>query len=300
MNKILVTGAAGFTGRYLAAELQRAGYEVHGLVHKSVDSGKVDGVSALHVADLSDAAGLAAVVHAVQPDKVVHLAAIAFVAHGDIEAIYRTNLIGTRHLLEALAQSKVPLDAVLLASSANVYGNSVGGVLDENTPPAPANDYAVSKLAMEYVARLYADRLPLITVRPFNYTGVGQAESFLIPKIVNHVRRRAPLIELGNLDVARDFSDVRNVVQLYRRLLEAPAAVGQTFNVCSGQAWSLNDVLTMVREISGHDFEVRVNPAFVRQNEVKTLVGSRAKLDAVVGEVPEISLRDTLRWMLEA
>jgi len=300
MSRILVTGANGFTGRYLAAELQRAGYEVHGLVHKPVALGKVPGVRALHVADLSDAARLAAVVNEVQPDKVAHLAAIAFVAHGDIEAIYRTNLVGTRHLLEALAQSNAPLDAVLLASSANVYGNSVGGVLDENTPPAPANDYAVSKLAMEYAARLYAGRLPLIMARPFNYTGVGQAESFLIPKIVNHVRRRAPLIELGNLDVARDFSDVRNVVQLYRRLLEAPAAVGQTLNVCSGQAWSLNDVLAMVREISGHDFEVRVNPAFVRQNEVKTLLGSRAKLDAVVGEVPEITLRDTLRWMLEA
>lgn len=300
MSKILVTGADGFTGRYLAAELQRAGHEVHGLVHKPVASGKVAGVRALHVADLSDAAALAAVVNEVQPDKVAHLAAIAFVAHGDIEAIYRTNLVGTRHLLEALAQSNAPLDAVLLASSANVYGNSVGGVLDENTPPAPANDYAVSKLAMEYAARLYVGRLPLIMARPFNYTGVGQAESFLIPKIVNHVRRRAPLIELGNLDVARDFSDVRNVVQLYRRLLEAPAAVGQTLNVCSGQAWSLNDVLAMVREISGHDFEVRVNPAFVRQNEVKTLLGSRARLDAVVGEVPEIALRDTLRWMLEA
>lgn len=300
MSKILVTGAGGFTGRYLAAELQRAGHEVHGLVHRPVASGKVPGVSALHVADLSDAAGLAAVVNEVQPDKVAHLAAIAFVAHGDIEAIYRTNLVGTRHLLEALVQGKAPLDAVLLASSSNVYGNVVGGVLDENTPPAPANDYAVSKLAMEYAARLYAGRLPLIMARPFNYTGVGQAESFLIPKIVNHVRRRAPLIELGNLDVARDFSDVRNVVQLYRRLLEAPAAVGQTFNVCSGQAWSLNEVLAMVREISGHDFEVRVNPAFVRQNEVKTLLGSRARLDAVVGEVPEIALRDTLRWMLEA
>lgn len=300
MSKILVTGAGGFTGRYLAAELQRAGHEVHGLVHRPVASSKVPGVSALHVADLSDAAGLAAVVNEVQPDKVAHLAAIAFVAHGDIEAIYRTNLVGTRHLLEALVQGKAPLDAVLLASSSNVYGNVVGGVLDENTPPAPANDYAVSKLAMEYAARLYAGRLPLIMARPFNYTGVGQAESFLIPKIVNHVRRRAALIELGNLDVARDFSDVRNVVQLYRRLLEAPAAVGQTFNVCSGQAWSLNEVLAMVREISGHDFEVRVNPAFVRQNEVKTLLGSRARLDAVVGEVPEIALRDTLRWMLEA
>ena len=300
MNRILITGADGFTGRYLAVELQRAGYEVHGLVREPVDSGGVAGVSALHVADLSDTPGLATVVREVQPDKVIHLSAIAFVAHGDIEAIYRTNLVGTRNLLEALAQSKAPLDAVLLASSANVYGNSVEGVLDENTPPDPANDYAVSKLAMEYAARLYAERLPLIMARPFNYTGVGQAESFLIPKIISHVRRRAPLIELGNLNVARDFSDVRNVVQLYRRLLEAPAAVGQTFNVCSGQAWSLNDVLTMVREISGHDFEVRVNPAFVRQNEVKTLMGSRAKLDAMVGKVPEIALRDTLRWMLEA
>ena len=177
-------------------------------------------------------------------------------------------------------------------------------MLDETTPPAPANDYAVSKLAMEYVAKLYAERLPVVIARPFNYSGMGQAESFLLPKIVNHVRRRAPVIELGNLDVARDFSDVRNVVQIYRQLLEAPTAVGQTFNVCSGKAWSLNEVLGMVRKLSGHDFEVRVNPAFVRANEVKTLLGSRAKLDALSGAaalpVAEIPLHDTLRWMLEA
>jgi len=299
MSKILITGVNGFTGRYLAAELHRAGYEVHGLVHMAI-RGNVAGVSALHVADLSDAAALAAVVHEVGPDKVAHLAAITFVAHGDAEAIYRTNLVGTRNLLEALVQSKVPLDAVLLASSANVYGNSVGGVLDEATPPAPANDYAVSKLAMEYVARLYADRLPVVMARPFNYTGVGQAESFLIPKIVSHVRRRAPLIELGNLDVARDFSDVRTVVQYYCRLLENPAALGQTFNVCSGQAHTLDEVLAMVRTLAGYDFEVRVNPAFVRANEIKTLIGSRAKLVAAVGAEPDIPLMDTLRWMLQA
>ncbi|MFZ3140018.1 GDP-mannose 4,6-dehydratase [Polaromonas sp.] len=299
MSRILITGADGFTGRYLAAALHGAGYEVHGLVHKPV-SGNIAGVSALHVADLSDAAGLAAVVHEVQPARVAHLAAIAFVAHGDAEAIYRTNLVGTRNLLEALAQSKVSPDAVLLASSANVYGNSVGGVLDEATAPAPANDYAVSKLAMEYVARLYADRLPVVMARPFNYTGVGQAVSFLIPKIVSHVRRRAQLIELGNLDVARDFSDVRTVVQYYRRLLENPVALGQTFNVCSGQAHTLDEVLAMVRTLAGYDFEVRVNPAFVRANEVKILIGSRARLEAAVGAVPDIPLGDTLRWMIEA
>ena len=124
----------------------------------------------------------------------------------------------------------------------------VNGTLDETTPPAPSNDYAVSKLAMEYMARLYESRLPIVITRPFNTIGVGQSDSFLIPKIISHTRKRATLIELGNLDVARDFSDVRIVVQLYQRLLDTPAAVGQTFNVCSGKAWTLNEVLAKVRE----------------------------------------------------
>lgn len=299
MKKALVTGAEGFTGRYLALELAQAGYEVHGLVHMQ-PSDPIPGVKQTYACDLADPVCLSEVVNQVQPDVVAHLAAIAFVAHGDIEAIYRTNLVGSRNLLEALAKSSVKPSMVLLASSANIYGNNREGELDELTPPAPANDYAVSKLSMEFMARLYKDRLPITIVRPFNYTGVGQSENFLLPKIVNHIRRKAPLIELGNLHVARDFSDVRRVVQYYRRLLETPAAIGQEFNVCSGKAYTLDQVLDMVRRISGHDFEVRVNPAFVRANEVKILIGSRAKLDQVVGFVPEISLQDTLRWMIEA
>jgi len=298
-KRVLITGVAGFTGRYMAAELHRAGYDVVGLVHKPLTS-NVQNLMASHVCDLSDAAGLVQVMEEVQPDIVVHLAAIAFVAHGDVEAIYRTNLVGSRNLLEALTRCTKPPQAVLLASSANVYGNSTGGELDEETLPAPANDYAVSKLAMEYMARLYADRLPIIVARPFNYTGVGQSESFLLSKIVNHVKRRAQVIELGNLGVARDFSDVRMLVQYYRRLLETPKAIGGTFNVCSGQAYTLQEALEMVRTTSGHDFEVRVNPAFVRANEVKMLRGNRSKLEAVVGALPDIPLQETLQWMLEA
>lgn len=303
MKRVLVTGAAGFTGRYLAQALHGAGYEVHGIGQKDSPC-SVDCLAALHLADLADTVRLAEVVQQVRPHKVVHLAAIAFVAHGDVDAIYRTNVVGTRHLLEALAIAKArglaPLSSVLLASSANVYGNATEGVLTEDAAPAPANDYAVSKLAMEYVARLYADRLPLVLARPFNYTGVGQSDSFLIPKIVNHIRQRAPVIELGNLQVARDFSDVRTVVQYYRRLLEEPEAVGQTFNVCAGVAYTLQEVLALAQEIAAYKIEVRVNPAFVRANEVKQLMGSRARLDAVVGAVQPIALADTLRWMLGA
>jgi nucleoside-diphosphate-sugar epimerase len=207
-------------------------------------------------------------------------------------------LVGTRNLLEAAANCGREMRCLLLASSANVYGNAMSASpIDEATPMAPANDYAVSKLAMEYMATLWSGRLPITIVRPFNYTGVGQSTSFLLPKIVDHFRHRAPLIELGNLDVVRDFSDVRTVVQRYSRLLAAGVS-GQVFNVCSGRGYSLLEVLQIMREISGHDLEVRVNPAFVRSNEVHRLIGSRAKLDAAIGEVPDIALQETLKWML--
>jgi nucleoside-diphosphate-sugar epimerase len=234
----------------------------------------------------------------VRPDHVVHLAGIAFVAHGDADAIYRTNVVGTRNLLEALSQSTHKPRSVLLASSANVYGNATVEPIVESTVAAPANDYAVSKLAMEYMAKLWADRLPITIVRPFNYTGVGQSLNFLLPKIVDHFKRRAPVLELGNLDVVRDFSDVRSVVTSYQRLLEANTA-GETFNVCSGVGHSLQEILQIMRDITGHYPEIRVNPAFVRSNEVHRLIGSRAKLEAVIGPVPAIPLHDTLKWMLD-
>lgn len=295
-NRVLITGVQGFTGRYLAAELSQAGYEVFGLAH-ALQNESIPGVSAVYSSDLGDAAGLKRVVAEVQPDVVAHLAAIAFVAHGDVDAIYRTNVMGSRNLLEALCQAAPLVRSVLVASSANVYGNATSGLLDENAAVAPANDYAVSKLSMEYMLKLYQQRLPLTLVRPFNYTGRGQSESFLLPKIISHVRRKAPLIELGNLNVARDFSDVRTVVQYYRRLLGLPGK-GETYNVCSGQSHTLEQILEIVRGISTHEFEIRVNPAFVRENEVKILVGNNAKLTSAVGKVPDITLSDTLAWML--
>jgi GDP-6-deoxy-D-talose 4-dehydrogenase len=299
-KRVLVTGVDGFTGRYVARALAADGHEVHGLVRHELDRKSLLGVTALHRSDVLDPTTVRRVVDLVGPQWVVHLAAIAFVVHDDVRAMYETNLMGTRNLLEALAVSTKGPEVVLLASSANVYGNGTEGVLDEQATTAPANDYAVSKLAMEYMARLYFDRLPIIITRPFNYSGVGQAESFLLAKIVAHVRRAAAEIELGNLDIARDFSDVRAVAQAYLRLLSSPDAIGQTFNVCSGTAHTLTDVLRLVREISGRDFEVRVDPALVRAQEVKVLLGSRARLEGCIGTVAAIELRETLRWMLLA
>ena len=299
MARVLLTGAAGFTGRHLALALAERGYDVHGVLHLP-EHQPIPGVTDCRVADLCDLQALSRVVTEVRPDHVVHLAAISFVAHGDVEQIYRTNIVGSRQLLEALTSSPVTPSSILLASSANVYGNALEGVLDENVPPAPANDYAVSKLAMEYVAKLYSSRLPITVVRPFNYTGVGQDPEFLLPKIVAHARQGSRTIELGNLDVARDFSDVRTVVDAYARLLETLAAIGETFNVCSGQAISLRSLVEMISRLSGHELDVKVNPAFVRANEVQTLSGSAAKLESVIGPLKRVPLEETLSWMLQA
>jgi GDP-6-deoxy-D-talose 4-dehydrogenase len=297
-SKVLITGVDGFTGRYLAPILAAQGYEVHGVVSHAEDVVLRD-VSHIHRCDLTNAARVGEVSREVEPQAVVHLAGVSFVGHGDIEAMYRINLVGTRHLLQALAQNSSRPDAVLLASSANVYGNGTEGIMDEYTAPAPANDYAVSKLAMEHVARLYTQSLPIIIARPFNYTGVGQDESFLLPKIVAHLRRGVPEIELGNLNIARDFSDVRTVARVYQRLLATKAAIGRTLNVCSGKAYTLTEILAIVQELSGRSLRVRVNPAFVRENEVKVLLGSNVMLKACIGNLESIELRETLRWMLE-
>lgn len=301
-KRALITGLAGFTGHYVEQELRAAGYQVFGTVAPHGAPGQAAGAG-LYAVDLTDRAAVGAMVQEVRPHVVAHLAGIAFVGHADVEQIYRVNICGTRNLLEALAalpQEARPA-AVLLASSANIYGNTDVGVIHEDVPAAPANDYAVSKLSMEYMARLWQDKLPLIVTRPFNYTGVGQHENFLLPKIVAHFRRKAADIELGNLHVWRDFSDVRMVAAAYRRLLAAPdAAAGRAFNICSGRAYSLGEALDMMADIAGYQIKVHVNPAFVRANEVARLTGDNRRLSAVVGAIEPLPLADTLRWMYQA
>jgi nucleoside-diphosphate-sugar epimerase len=290
--RAFVTGLRGFTGAYLAQELAAAGFAVFGTVHgfEPPETGRIFAV------DLADRGRLTECLAEVQPDVVAHLAGIAFVGHGDAEDLYRVNLLGTRNLLQALVAAGTTPRAVLLASSANVYGNTTVEPIHEAVPPAPANDYAVSKLAMEYMAKLWGDRLPILLARPFNYTGVGQSPNFLIPKIVAHYQRGEREIELGNLHVAREFGDVRMVAATYRRLL-ALAPAGETFNVCTGHAHTLMEVLAMMAEIAGYALTVRVNPAFVRANEVQRLVGTNAKVLAAIGPSTPIPLMETLRWM---
>jgi len=262
--KILLTGADGFTGKLFAERASAAGHTVVALQ-----------------ADLTNAAALQAEVLTVAPDAVVHLAAISFVGHANEHAFYGVNVVGSTNLLNALVALPVRPQRVLLASSANIYGNSMYSPIDEMHPPAPVNHYGMSKLAMEYMARTYTDRLNLVVTRPFNYTGPGQDINFLIPKLALHFAERRPSIALGNLNVEREFNDIQMVCDAYLVLL-AHGDPGETYNICSGKPYALRFVIETFSRLTGHSPVIEVNPAFVRSNEVHRLCGNPKKLNRVI------------------
>jgi nucleoside-diphosphate-sugar epimerase len=147
------------------------------------------------------------------------------------------------------------------------------------------------------MARARFPQLPIVVARPFNYTGPGQDLQFVIPKLVDHFRRRAPRVTLGNLHVQREYNDVRFVCDAYLRLLQAPAP-GAVYNVCTGVTYDFNTVIGTLQDLTGHRIEVDVDPALVRPNEVHRLCGDPSRLHDTLGTLPQWRLEDTLRWML--
>lgn len=279
--RLLLTGADGFTGKHIADAAIVSGYEVLTL--------KAD----LTVFELLEKEILAS-----KPTHVIHLAAISDLNDSHQENYYRVNLFGTLNLLRALeGLEKIP-EKVILASSANVYGANSSQLTKEAQEPKPVNQYAMSKLAMEYMSILHADRLPIIFTRPFNYTGVGQDNRFVVPKIVEHFLNGKNQIELGNLKVEREYNDVRNVAQIYLELLQK-GHKGEIYNIASGRTFSIESVIALLQDITGQSMNVSINPAFVRKNDIPILSGNPDKLEACVGHISWHELRDTLLWMLD-
>jgi GDP-6-deoxy-D-talose 4-dehydrogenase len=279
--RVAVTGAAGFTGRYLLPELTRQGHEALALD-----------------ADITSPEALAAAIGTMRPDAVIHLAARAFVNVAEFDAFYAVNQVGTFNLLHALAEYR-PGMRVILASTAQVYGAQAEGLIGEGSPLAPANHYALSKAAMEMGSSFWRDRLQITITRPFNYTGVGQEARYLVPKIVDHFRARASRIELGNIDVRRDFGDVRSVAEAYAALLETETAP-PVCNIATGSAESVRDIVERLSAITGHRIEVRINPEFVRAGDVPVLAGDIGLLRTTAPGWRPRSFDDTLEWMLAA
>lgn len=290
-SRVLITGISGFTGVPLANRLIAAGWEVFGLTNSPV----YDHVPNL-CADLGETDRIADWVRSIQPTHVVHLAALSHVV-GPALPFYEVNVLGTESLLEAISRAEVRPDRVLIASSANIYGQTPTCPISEDEPPQPANHYAASKAAMEWVARQWFDRLPIIVTRPFNYTGAGQSEAFLFAKLVGAFHRRESVLTLGNVRVARDLSDVSFVTEAYQRLLLSDAA-STVVNICSGRSVAISEALEILRDLTGHDPEITVDPALVRPNDIEVLTGDPARLQATIGPLEPVPPQEIFRRML--
>ncbi len=298
--RVLVTGSAGFVGGHLITALRERGHDVAATDHAG-------GADTLGV-DVTDALSVNGAFELARPDAVAHLAAQAFVPASldDPGATFRVNAVGTQNVLDAArlltAGGGVP-PRVLLVSSADVYGVQPQEAypLRETTAPRPANPYAASKVAAEALATAYARSfgVDVVVTRAFNHIGTGQDERFAVPAFARQLARIAagaePVVHVGNLAATRDVLDVRDVCDAYVRILEGGGQAGEVYNVCSGTASSMSEILRRLIEIARVPVEVREDPARMRPADVPVSVGDAAKLREATGWSPRISLVTALR-----
>jgi GDP-4-dehydro-6-deoxy-D-mannose reductase len=313
----LVTGADGFVGQHLIAELLDRGERVVGAVKETppaLTTLSQDHASQVEwtVLELEERETVAALISEVRADRIFHLAGLSSVAesHDDPVAPLRVNVVGTLYLLEELARIR-KLESydppILISGSGQVYGASATRYrpLTEKHPLQPMDPYSVSKAAQEMLGLQFhrANGLFVVVTRSFNHTGPGQRPTFVagqFAKTVAEIRVAggSGVVRAGNMDARRDFTDVRDVVQAYIALTEDGVA-GQVYNVCSGRSYSVAELLEILADVGGVNVEVEQDPARMRRVDVPEMLGSYARLAEATGWSPQVDMRRSLGDLLE-
>lgn len=307
MKHILLTGAHGFVGKVLLGQLLAAGNRVT-CAFASPAAELLPGVESV-VFDIRDAQAVELAVERVQPTHVIHLAAISHVSTSFADPLltWNTNVLGSLNLLEALKQH-VPEAFVLFASSSEVYGEAfkAGVPLDEHSACLPMNPYAASKLAAELAFEQYFRQgMRGVIARPFNHIGPGQSPEFVTASFARQIALieaglQPPVLQVGNLEACRDFLDVRDVCLAYLHLLELSASPSdvRVFNIASGQARKIREVLDVLVQQSSVAIEVELDPQRLRPSDIPFAVGNCQRLATATGWQPSISLAETLAQLL--
>jgi len=309
--RVLITGITGFAGGHLAELLLEQSYQVYGTY---LHPGSLENLpelqrkASLYPCDLTQLESVQAVVKQVHPDLIYHLAGISHVqkSWSSRETTLKVNLFGSLNLLESV-RNFAPSARILVVSSSEVYGKVPPDLqpIPESFPLRPITPYAVSKASLELLCYpyLYGDKLQIVIVRPFNHTGPRQDPSFACPDFARQIAQiekslREPKIYVGNLEARRDFSDVRDVVKGYQRVLEDGEG-GEIYNIASGQAYSIKDLLDILISLSLADIQISLDPDRLRPSDIPLLLGDNTKIRHQLGWQPEISIRDTLQAILD-
>lgn len=296
MKRLLVTGRHGFVGSTVARIVQTDAAFANWSVVETPEA-----------LDLRDATATSEMVAGAAPDAVLHLAAQSFVpdALRDPAATLRVNLFGTLNLLQALKRCGFR-GRMIYAGTGDVYGVVPEDALPvaETRLPAPRNPYAVSKLAAEALCYQWTvtDRMDVVLARPFNHIGWGQSERFVVSDFARQVveirrGRRKPVVAVGDIDVTRDFTDVRDGVHAYIALL-ASGSIGEIYNVCSGRETSIRAVLERLATLAGVEITIEQDPVRFRKSEQRRMCGDPAKIKRATGWEATTPLDDSLHEML--
>lgn len=307
-RRALITGGGGFVGRYLGAALAAALPEAD--IVLTTHNGAMARANSWVAADLTDSARVNALAEDYRPDLVVHLAAQS--SSGSSAGVggetWRVNVGGAIALAEGLARHS-PDVTVLNISSSEVYGQSfLDGPVKEHSELRPLSVYGRTKAVAESVfADLLPDTAKLITVRPFNHTGPGQDERFVVPSLAAQIARiergeQAPPLRVGNLGSERDFLDVRDVVRAYAGLIEHAVTLPMraVFNIATGRAVRISEILLRLQAMATRHIPVEQDLARMRVSDIPRAAGDASAIRAAIGWAPEIELDDMLRDVLDA
>jgi len=294
-RRLLITGKSGFVGSAIVRALS-----------DSRDAGYV--IVPDECPDVRDGAAWNSFIAIINPEVVIHLAALTFVpdSFADPRKTYEINLLGTLNVLEALHRHGFA-GRMLFVGTGDVYGVVAPELLPitEQTLPHPRNPYAVSKLAAESLCFQWSQthELDVVMARPFNHIGRGQSPSFVIPAMARQIAeiaagKRPPVVEVGDIDLMRDFTDVRDVVQGYFALIDSGQR-SEVYNVCSGEERSIRDALVALGRMANVEFEIRQDPARFRSAEQRRIVASNNKIKRATGWTPDTPFDRSLEEVLQ-
>ena len=311
MKRVLITGITGFVGSHLAEFLLSKEYEVYGIERPRSQNENISGIRdrlKLFEADIRDAASMRRLIKTIEPDYIFHLAAQSFVqlSFTAPEETIVTNITGNLNVLEAVRQ--LNLDPVIhVAGSSEEYGlvKEDEIPIKEENPLRPLSPYGVSKIAQENLSIQYHRSYGLKTVvtRAFNHTGPRRGEVFATSNFAKQIAeiekgKKEPVIHVGNLEAKRDWTDVRDIIKAYLLAVEK-CDYGEPYNICSGKAWKISEMLDTLLNLSGTKVETRQDPKRLRPSDVPILLGDYTKFKEKTGWRPEIPFETTLKDLLD-
>ena len=305
MKKVLIFGVGGFVGSYLALELKKSGYEVFGSDQLEEDAVNSDNLSAYSKANLLNKDEVEALLLKVEPDAVINLAAISSVgASWNIPQLtMEVNVVGALNIMEA-ARKLENMPRLMFIGSSEEY-EAIDAPISEETALNANNPYGISKMTQERFAAVYRERygMKIFCVRPFNHTGIGQKDTFVLPSFCKQAAEieksgKPGVIHVGNLATKRDFSDVRDIVRAYRMILESDND-SVIYNVGSGKAYSLQEMLDYIVGLSKQKIEVEVDKERFCLIDTPLVVCDHSKIEKDLGWKPEYSILDTLKEIFQ-